>query len=130
MIQIFKNNSGGKMQLAIFWSESSHLHIRRQKSDCLLYCYPIYICSLWRHSYLNSNRKLTVSYSDPFKRLINVPRYTSSSLHGIFDERNWPYQCGVPQICLLLDQQSNSFLQQYCYCHSQQWWISSVCTDR
>ena len=25
-------------------------------------------------------RKLTVSYSDTFKRLINVPRYTSSSL--------------------------------------------------
>ena len=44
------------------------------------YCYPIYGCALWRHSYQNSIRKLTVSYSDTFKRLINVPRYTNSSL--------------------------------------------------
>ena len=44
------------------------------------YCYPIYGCALWRHSYQNSIRKLTVSYSDTFKCLINVPRYTSSSL--------------------------------------------------
>ena len=44
------------------------------------YCYPIYGCVLWRHSFQNSNRKLTVSYSDTFKRLINVPGYTSLSL--------------------------------------------------
>ena len=44
------------------------------------YCYPIYGCALLHHSYQNSIRKLTVSYSDTFKRLINVPRYTSSSL--------------------------------------------------
>ena len=37
-------------------------------------CYPIY------GSYQNSVWKLTVSYSDTFKRLINVPIYTSSSL--------------------------------------------------
>ena len=39
------------------------------------YCYPSYGCALWRHSYQNSIRKLTVSDSDTFKRLINVPRY-------------------------------------------------------
>ena len=39
-------------------------------------CYPIYACALWRHLFQNSIRKLTVSYSDTFKRLINVPRYT------------------------------------------------------
>ena len=44
------------------------------------YCYPIYGCALWRHSFQNSIRKLTVSYSDTIKRLINVPRYTCSSL--------------------------------------------------
>ena len=44
------------------------------------YCYPIYGCALWRHSFQNSSRKLTVSYSDTFERLINVPRCTSSSL--------------------------------------------------
>ena len=44
------------------------------------YCYPIYGCALWHNSFQNSIRKLTVSHSDTFKRLINVPRYTSSSL--------------------------------------------------
>ena len=29
-----KNNSGGKMLLAICWSGSSHLHLLRQKSNC------------------------------------------------------------------------------------------------
>ena len=43
------------------------------------YCYLIYGCALWRHSFQNSIRKLTVNYSDTFKCLINVPRYTSSS---------------------------------------------------
>ena len=43
------------------------------------YCHPIYGCTVWRHSYQNSIRKLTVSHSDTFKSLINVPRYTSSS---------------------------------------------------
>ena len=42
--------------------------------------YPIFGCALWRHSYQNSIGKLTVSFTDTFKRLINVPRYTSSSL--------------------------------------------------
>ena len=44
------------------------------------YCYPIYECALWRHSYQNSIRKLTVSYIYTFKRLINVRWHTSSSL--------------------------------------------------
>ena len=37
------------------------------------------MCSL-RHSFQNSIRKLNVSYSDTFKLLVNVSRYTSSSL--------------------------------------------------
>ena len=28
---------------------------------------------------------------------------------GIWDERNWPYQCGASQTCLQLDEQSNNF---------------------
>ena len=44
------------------------------------YCYPIYGCALWRHSFQNSIRKFTASYSDTFKLLINVPRYTSLNL--------------------------------------------------
>ena len=44
------------------------------------YCYSISGCTLWRHSYQNSIRKLTVSYSDTFKRLMNVPQYINSCL--------------------------------------------------
>ena len=69
------------MQWAICWLGNSHLHLLRQKIQLFKsYCYPIYGCALWRHSFQNSIRKLTVSYSDTFKRHINVPRYTSSSL--------------------------------------------------
>ena len=78
MIKTLKINSGGKMLLAICWSGSSHLHQPRQKFNFKSYCNPIYWCTLWRHSYQYSVRKLTVSYSDTFKRPVNVPRYTSS----------------------------------------------------
>ena len=37
MIKILKNNSGGKMQLAICWAGSSNLHLRRQKSNSSSY---------------------------------------------------------------------------------------------
>ena len=37
------------------------------------------MCS-FHHSFQNSIRKLIVSYSDTFKNLINIPRYTRSSL--------------------------------------------------
>ena len=81
MIRILKINSEGKMQFAICWSGNSHLHLLRQKIQLFKsYCYPIYGCALWRHLFQNFIEKPTVSYSDTFKRLINVPRYTSSSL--------------------------------------------------
>ena len=34
MTRILKNNLGGKMQLAICWSGSSHFHLLRKKSNC------------------------------------------------------------------------------------------------
>ena len=34
MIRTLKNNLGGKMQLAICWSGSSHFHLLRQESNC------------------------------------------------------------------------------------------------
>ena len=37
------------------------------------YCYKFYGCARWYHSYQYSIRKLTVSHSDTFKLLINVP---------------------------------------------------------
>ena len=44
------------------------------------YCYPIYGCALWRHSYHYFIRKLTFSYSDTFKRFIDVPRFRWTQL--------------------------------------------------
>ena len=41
----------------------------------------------------------------------------------------WPYQCGVPQICLQREEQSSSLPQQYCYCHCQYNHISSGSAD-
>ena len=82
------------------------------------YFYPIYGCALWRHSFQSSNKKLTVSYSDTFKRLINIPRYTSASLAFAMNTTD--------QINLVLHKFSYSLMsrgvahaQQYCYCHCQ-----------
>ena len=74
--QFMRQNTVGDMLVRKFSFASIEANILLFKS----YCYPIYGCALWRHSYLNSIRKLTVSFSDTFRRLRNVPRYTSSSL--------------------------------------------------
>ena len=74
--QFMRQNAVGNMLVRKFSFVPIEVKIQLFKS----YCYPIYGYALWRHSYQNSIRKLTVSYSDTFKRLINVPRYTSSSL--------------------------------------------------
>ena len=66
-------------------------------------------CALWRYSYQNSIRKLTVSYR--FKRLINVPRYTSSSLAFAMNTTDL-INVVFRKISLQLD-------EQYCYCHCQ-----------
>ena len=62
---------------AVYHTDTSHGRVIRLFKS---YCYTIYRCPLWRHSYQNSIRKLTLSYSDTFKRLINASRYTGSSL--------------------------------------------------
>ena len=69
-------NAVGNMLVMKFSFAIIEAKIQLLKSSC----YPIYGCALWLHSYQNSISNLTVSYSDTFKRLINVPRYTSSSL--------------------------------------------------
>ena len=74
--QFMRQNAVGNMLVRKLSFAPIEAKIQLLKS----YCYPIYECALWRHSYQNSIRKLTVSFSDTFKRLINVPRYTSSSL--------------------------------------------------
>ena len=66
--------------LAISWSGSSHLHLWRQKSKCSSHVVTqfMYVISGVMHT-----RTLLENLSvicDTFNRLINVPRYTSSSL--------------------------------------------------
>ena len=74
--QFRRQNAVGNILVIKFSFASIWAKIQLFKS----YCYPIYGCALWRHSFQNSIRQLTVSYSDTFKCLINVPRYTSLSL--------------------------------------------------
>ena len=74
--QLMRQNAVGNMLVRKFSFAPIEAKIQLFKS----YCYPIYGCALWRHSCKNSIRKLTVNFSGTFKRLINVPRYTSSSL--------------------------------------------------
>ena len=72
-----------------------------------LFMHPIHGCALWDHSFQNSIGKLTVSYSDTFKHLINVPRYTSSSL--AFAMNATDHINVVTQIGLQLDEHSSCF---------------------
>ena len=74
--QFRRQNAVGNMLVKKFGFSSIEAKIQLFKS----YCYLIYGCALWHHSFQNYIRKLTVSYSDTIKRVINVPRYTSSSL--------------------------------------------------
>ena len=74
--QFIRQNAVGNMLVSKFSFAPMEAKFQLFK----FYCYPIYGCVQWHHSYQNSIRKLTVSYSATFKRLINVPRYTSSSL--------------------------------------------------
>ena len=74
--QFMRQNAVGNMLLRKFLFAPIDAKIQLFKS----YCYPIYGCALWRRSYQNSIRKLTISFSATVKRFINVPKYTSSSL--------------------------------------------------
>ena len=45
----------------------------------------------------------------PTGQWMNLTNGSSTADEPICGERNWLYQCGVQQICLQLDEQSNSF---------------------
>ena len=79
--QFQRQNAVGNMLVRKFSFAPIEAKIQLFKS----YCYPIYECALWRHSYQNSIRKLTVSFSDTFKRLINVPMQIHQLESGICD---------------------------------------------
>ena len=82
--QFMRQNAVGNMLVRKFLFAPIEGKIQLFKS----YCYPIYGCALWRHSYQNYIRKLTVSFSDTFKRLINIPTYISSSLAFAMNSTN------------------------------------------
>ena len=100
--QFWRQNAVGNVLVRKFSFAPIETKIQLFKS----YCYSIYGCALWRHSYQNSIRKLTVSYSDTFKHLINVSRYVSSNLAIAMNATDH-----INVICLQLDEQSNSFRQ-------------------
>ena len=122
--QFGRQNAVGNMLVIKFSSASVEAKFQLFKS----YCYPIYGCALWRHSYQNSIRKLIVMYSDTFKRLINVPRYTSSSrafAMNATDEINVVFH----KFAYSLMSRVTSSSTQCCYCHCQWRCISAVSTD-
>ena len=61
------------MELVIYWSGSSHLHLRRRKSNYSSYDVNHFMDVV-------SDVILTRTLLENFKRLINVTRYTGSSL--------------------------------------------------
>ena len=112
--QFRRQNAVGNMLVNKFSFAPIEAKIQLFKS----YCYPIYGCALWRHSYQNSIRTLTVSFSDIFKRLINFPRYNSSSLAFAMNSTDH-INVLFRKFGLQPDEQSNSLPQQYCFCHCQ-----------
>ena len=125
--QFRRQNAVGHMLVRQFSFAPIEAKIQLTKS----YCYPIYGCVLWRHSFQNSIRKLTICYSDTFKRLINVPVQLHRLESSICGERNWPYQCGVPQISYSLMSRVIASptvlsvpLSIAMHIISLQWWIS------
>ena len=78
--QFMRQNAVGNMLVR----KSSFAPVEAKIQLFKSYRYAIYGCALWRHSYQNSIIKLTVSFSDTFKCLINVPR-THQLESGICD---------------------------------------------
>ena len=79
MVAILKNNSGGKMQWAICWSGNSDLHLLRQNSNCSSHIVTQFMDVLFDVIHSSTLLESLLSVIVTFKRLINVPRYTSSS---------------------------------------------------
>ena len=113
-----KNNSRGKMQWAICWSGNSHLHLLRQKSNCSSHIVTPFIYVLFGviHSItlLESLLSVIVTHSSV---LLTSPDTPAQVWHLRWTQLIISMRC--PEICLQLDEQSNSFLQQYCHCHCQ-----------
>jgi retron-type reverse transcriptase len=73
--QFRRQNAVGNMLVRKFHFAPVAVKIQLFKT----YCYPIYCNALWSNPYQYALKRLEVSYSDTFKRLVGVPRWTSSS---------------------------------------------------
>jgi hypothetical protein len=73
--QTRRQNAVGNMLIRKFSFAPKEAKIQLFKT----YCYPIYCNALWKDFRQYNVRKLTVSYNDTFRRLMQVPRSTSAS---------------------------------------------------
>ena len=126
MIRIFKNNSGGKMQLAICWSGSSHFHLWRQKFNCSSHFVTQFIDVLFgvihSRTLLEILLSVIVTHSNV---LLTSPDTPALVWHLLWTQYN------ISMWWLQLYEQSNNFPQQDCYCRllivmhisNLHWWI-------
>ena len=107
------------MQLAICWSGNSHLHILRQRSNCsshiVIQFMDVVFGAIHSRTLLESLLSVIVTHSSVLLRSPDTP----ARVWHLRPMQLTIYQCGVPQMCLQLDEQSNSFPQQYCHGHCQ-----------
>lgn len=80
--QFRRQNAVGNMIIRKFSFAPLEAKVQLFKS----HCYPVYCNALWRNNFQYTLHRLEVSYSDTFKRLMNRPRYTSST--AVFAENN------------------------------------------
>ena len=73
--QTRRQNAVGNMLIRKFSFAPTEAKIQLFKS----YCYPIYCNALWSKYFQYNVDKLTVSYNDTFRRLMQVPRSTTAS---------------------------------------------------
>ena len=124
--QFMAQNAVGNMLVRKFSFAPTEEKIKLFKS----YCYPIYGCALWHHSYQITIRKLIVGYnSDTFKRPINAPWYTSSSLAFAMNATNHIYVVFRKFAYSFMSRVAASPNSIVTACHCQKWCVSAVCTD-
>ena len=82
MIRTLKKQFRGKMQLAICWSRSSHLHLLRQKFNCSSHIVTQFMDVLFGviHSRTLLENLLSVIVTHSSLLLTSLCRYTGSSL--------------------------------------------------
>ena len=130
--QFRRQNAVGNMPVRKLSFAPIEAKIQLSKS----YCYPIYGCALWRHSFQNSKLENLLSVIVTHSSVLLTSPDTPARVRHLRWTQLTIYQCGVTQICLQLDEQSSSFpptvlllpLSIAMHIITLQWWISGrVC---